>query len=346
MVIPYRIRRILKRLGTVLLIFLVVFLLVWVSWVVWLERYVIYSRDGASVNFDLSLELPEGVIAAPPSADSEIEIYFNEGDNSIETSNDLTQLNGYFIDTDTLDTDAAGALAIVESLPTGTAVMIDLKSIKGAFYYPSELPDATYANVDMSVMNTLIDTVVDGNYYAIARIPAFCDYYYGLNHVDCGLSHSGWGKGYLWKDDNGCYWLDPTSSTSLNWVLSIVLELKAMGFDEVVLDDFRFPETDKILFSGDQDAAITSAMETFMTNCISNSFCLSFVSTRAATQMPDSRCRLYLEDISASNVETVAAKATITNPQIRLVFIATSNDTRYNSYGVLRSIDAATVLEN
>lgn len=344
--IPYRFRRLLQRIGTAVLIFFVIFLLVWLCWVVWLDHYIVYQRDGASVDFELSLDLPEGVVARPPSDDSGVSIYFNEGENSIETSNELTQLQGYYIDADTLNSDAAGALSMVQSLPSGTAVMIDVKNIKGAFYYASDLPDATYANVDMNVTGALIDELVDGNYYAIARVSAFSDYYYGLNHVDAGLSNANWGRGYLWKDNNGCYWLDPSNSTALNWVLSIVLELKQMGFDEVVLDDFRFPDTENIIFDGDRDSTIQTAMETFLTNCVSNTFCLSFVVSKVATQMPDTRCRIYLEDISAGNVDSVAARAVITNPEIRLVFIASSNDTRYNSYSVLRPIDSASVLEN
>ena len=41
MSIPYRTRRVLNRLGIVLMIFLLVGVIAWLCWVVWLERYVV-----------------------------------------------------------------------------------------------------------------------------------------------------------------------------------------------------------------------------------------------------------------------------------------------------------------
>ena len=344
--IPYRTRRVLQRLGIASLILLIVFICVWFCWVVWLERYIIYTRDGAVIDFELSRELPQGQVALPPSDESDIEIYFNEGENSIETSNELTQLAGYYIDTSTLSSNVAGALDILKTLPSGTAVMIDVKSINGSFYYTSGLEDATYADVDLAAVDSLISTVVQGDYYAIARIPAFRDYYYGLNHVSCGLSNAAWGEGYLWRDTSGCYWLNPANSGALNWIMSIIEELKRLGFDEVVLTDFRFPDTDNIIFSGDRDATLQSAMNSLFKNCSTNTFALSFAVTDATFTVPEGRSRLYLENIDASKVAQTVAQATVTDPIIKLVFIASTNDTRYNDYSVLRPLDSATVLEN
>ena len=51
MSIPYRTRRVLNRLGLVLMIFLLVGVIAWLCWVVWLERYVVYTADGAIAGF-------------------------------------------------------------------------------------------------------------------------------------------------------------------------------------------------------------------------------------------------------------------------------------------------------
>ena len=48
---------------------------------------------------------------------------------------------------------------------------------------------------------------------------------------------------------------------------------------------------------------------------------------------------MYLSGIPARDVEVTGTKATMTDPQIRLVFIADSNDTRFDTYSVLRIID-------
>lgn len=62
----------------------------------------------------------------------------------------------------------------------------------------------------------------------------------------------------LWLDQ-GYFWLDPTNATTLTWITSVVLELKEMGFNEVMLADFRFPNSDQYIFNGDKEAALRDA---------------------------------------------------------------------------------------
>ena len=54
MSIPYRTRRRISRIATVLAALLVVLAVTWLCWVIWLERYVVYTEDGATVDFNLS----------------------------------------------------------------------------------------------------------------------------------------------------------------------------------------------------------------------------------------------------------------------------------------------------
>ncbi len=51
MSIPYRHRRILNRVGIAALILLLVFLVVWLCWVIWLQRYVVYTSNGAKLDY-------------------------------------------------------------------------------------------------------------------------------------------------------------------------------------------------------------------------------------------------------------------------------------------------------
>ncbi len=340
--LSFRTRQFLRRLGTVALVLFLIFAIAWVCWVVWLERYVIYTQDGAHVDFNLPQDYGQGLPALRPTEDLEVDIYFNEGENSIEVSNEMTQLTGYYIDTKALAGNIDELMATVRSLPEGTPVMIDLKSIKGYFYYDSELPDAEKAPVDIEAIGKLIQLITNGNYYAIGRIPAFRDFNYGLNHVSCGLPLP---KGYLWMDEGGCYWLNPSNSETLNWIIQIVEEVKRMGFHEVVLSEFRFPDTDKIVFDGDRDEALTRAMNTLLSNCGSSSFTLSFGANKVSFPLAEGRCRLYLSGIDAKNVGLTVTQVVVADPKVNLVFVATTNDTRYNEYSVLRPIDSAQVLE-
>ena len=102
--------------------------------------------------------------------------------------------------------------------------------------------------------------------------------------------------------------------------------------------------------SNDAKAIVTridksSGSKTLMTNCGSDTFTLSFTVNRADFPLPEGRCRIYLENVSATDVAAKASTATMENPEIFLVFVAQTNDTRYNSYSVLRPLSAADVLE-
>ena len=68
MSIPYRHKRALKRIGTLLAVLSLVFMVTWLCWVVWLQRYVIYTDDGAELNFALSSYELSGKEAVEPKA--------------------------------------------------------------------------------------------------------------------------------------------------------------------------------------------------------------------------------------------------------------------------------------
>ena len=342
--IPYRTRRRLSRLGMIALILLLVGSLAWLCWVIWLERYVVYTDDGAKLDFTISAQDLVGEVAVPPVAEEMIGIYYNEGADALDLSNALTQLNGYYIDINMMQKDMAAIWEDIKILPSGTPVMIDMKGGYGSFFYSSNLDNAIHSqSVAVAAVDELVKELQKRGFYTIARISAFRDYNYGLNHVPCGLymlSRAG-----LWPDDGGCYWLDPTNSSTISWISSIVLELKGIGFNEVLLTDFRFPNSDQYIFNGDKTEALTSAAAKLINTCVTESFALSFCVDDPAFTLPDSRSRMYLEGVNAANVGATASKISITDPEIRLVFIAATNDTRFNSYGVLRSLEVAEILE-
>ena len=339
MAIPYRTRRRLQRLGTFLLALLVLGAFSWLCWVIWVERYIIYTEDGATINFELSAQLPHGEVAKPPVVGEGPEIHYNEGENAVNTSTDLLQVYGYYATIDLLKNDFENVKEKILSLPTNTPVMIDVKDGHGFFYYSSNLADATIAqSVNVAAIDELIDLMNQKNLYLIARIPAFQDYYYALNHVNSGIPFTG-GGGALWMDDDRCYWMKPKDSATIGWLTSIILELRSLGFDEVVLDKFWVPTGTKVAYSGDAVTDVAEAASKLLTNVTTNSFTLSFTVSASSFALPEGRCRMYLSGIPARDVEMIGAQATISDPNIRMVFIADSNDTRFDTYGVLRTLD-------
>lgn len=338
MAIPYRTRRRLQRLGTLALALLVLFLFSWLCWVIWVERYIIYTEDGATIDFNLNPQIPMGEVALRPVPGEGPEIHYNEGENAVNTSTDLLQMNGYYITYDLLKDDFDNVKAKVLALPTNTPVMIDVKGGHG-FYYSTELAETVVnTTVNATAIDELIQAMRQKNLYLIARFPAFQDYHYGLNHVSSGIPFTG-GGGALWMDDDRCYWLKPRDSSTMGYLTSIILELRGLGFNEVVLDKFWVPTGTKVNYTGDPIEDLTECATRLLSNVTTNSFTLSFTVSDASFVLPEGRCRMYLNNIPARDVEITATKATISQPEIRMVFIADSNDTRYDTFSVLRTID-------
>ena len=146
-------------------------------------------------------------------------------------------------------------------------------------------------------------------------------------------------------DPEGMYWLDPTNATTTSWITSVVLELRDLGFDEVVLDDFCFPSSDQYIFNGDKAAALQSAAATLVSTCGSSKFVLSFLTSDPAFILPEGRCRQYVTGVSAAGIGQSASQIEVSEPEIRLVFLAESGDTRYEKYSVLRSLHVAEEVE-
>ena len=254
-------KRRLQRAGLITAILVMVMILVWFCWVIWAERYVVYSREGATIDLTLPERMGGGQVAAPPALDETIPIYINEGSDAISTSAELTQITGYYVEQEELIENIRGVKDTIATLPAGTAVLLELKNIYGRFNYTSGLTDAELAsNIDTAAVDSLITEITSRNLYAIALVPAFRERNYVLKRNDYFLKNS---NGYGWEDDQNCYWLDPGATGTMNWLIQITEELRTLGFDEVVFTEFRFPSSDRISYKGDPASTIQAAANKF-----------------------------------------------------------------------------------
>lgn len=338
--LSYRTRRTLLRLGKAAILLVVAAVLFWLCWIIWVGRYIVYTPSGAKLDFSLG-PIPQGVEAVPPKDAPAVDIYYDEPKLDVAPPVvEKTSIQGYYIDFEDLKTDISAVKAKLEALPAGTAVMLDVKNIKGYFHYSTTVGTTASKDVDTAQMDELIRYLSNSDLYAIARVPAFRDWEYGLNHVPSGLPKKG-GNGSLWMDDSNCYWLDPTDEDALDYLLRITVELRSLGFDEVVYTDFRFPNTDKIVFEGDKAQAIADAAATLASACTTDRFCLSFMSASPDFPLPEGNCRVYLQDVAAADAQSIAQQVPTEDPKLHVLFMTTVNDTRFNDYCVLRPLDSA-----
>lgn len=346
MTIPYRTRRVLKRLGTILMALSLVAIFVLMCWLLWLDRFLVYTKDGAYLDFDREKPL-FGQLATPTEPKPTVSIHY--GDDDVEVSGELEQLAGFYITEADLSApsgsrkpqeDSATKIDLliekVKKLPAGTPVMLEVKNIKGRFFYHSALSAQRSNLINAQKVDELISALSAQGVYLIAQLPAFRDYHFGLNNVPAGLHHSS-GR-YLWMDEAGCYWLNPAHQGSITYLAQILSELKGLGFDEAVFSDFRIPETENILFTGDKAAAIANAAKTLVTACATDVFGVSFMGD-PGFPLPEGRTRLYMENVGGADCDAVAGQTGLSTPEIHLVFIAESYDTRYDKYSVLRPFD-------
>ena len=339
MSIPYRTQQQLKRAGVIALIVLVIAALIWGLWIVWLQRYVVYTRDsGAVLDFSRETIPLEGTDAVAPEAVMEMEIHYNEGEDKVNLSTELSQLKGYYVSGKAVSSDPTGVWEQIQALPTGTAVMLDMKSIYGTFYYSTTTGRPLSDTADVDGVDALVANLRSSGYYAIAKVPALRDREFGLANTRSGLPTSG---GYLWMDDDGCYWLNPTKEDTITYLIQIATELREMGFHEVVFEDFQFPATKKIVFKGDKLQALAETAQTLVTNCATDYFTVSFVSD-GSWSVPVGRTRVFLKGVDdPAQIPEATQNLALQDPQIRLVFITSNMDTRFESYGVMRPIKVA-----
>ena len=342
--IPYRTRRKIKRAGTILAVCAMIFILVWFCSVIFLERYVVYTREGAHLDFSRSADEIQGEVARPPQGQLNVSIFYNEGDNAMNSNAVLRKLEGYYIDADAMMHHMTEVWDALKIIPKETPIMIEMKGPNGYFYYPSTLADAVKANnLSVDAVGELVKELHKKGYYTIAKVSTFRDYNYGLNHVSQGMALKG--TPYLWPDAGNCYWLQPDNDNVLSWVATYVKEIREMGFNEVLLSDFQYPATDKVNVPEDKNAILEASAKKLLEACGDETFTVSFGVSDSSFQLPEGRCRAYLENIDARNVASQLANTKITDPSVRLVFVAKTNDTRYAQGSVLRPISAAEVLE-
>ena len=344
MMIPYRIQQGLRRLGIGLLVLLVLAAVVLLCWFLWLQRYVVYTEDGAKLDFDISLQFPEGQVAQPPKPGENIDfIYGDDAENLGPTNKEMERFSGFYVSVDAMREDFNAVLEQIDVLPAGATVAFQMKSIKGEFCYDTALGH-TADGVPLDKVAQLLTRLKENNCYLVAVIPAFRDYHFFMDdeatRVPYGLAEDNTG-GALWMDKQGTYWFNPASEGAMNYLVEIVSELKELGFHEVLFDDFRFPDTSMYTFLSDELKAINKAATTLVNTCATDSFGVSFIRREADLQLPEGRTRLFIESAAVADLSAIAEQSGFADAAVQLGFLVETNDTRYDAYCVLRPIEMA-----
>lgn len=346
MIFSYRTRQFLKHFFSVVLYILLAIIVLAFCLLLWLQRFIVYTADGVQLDFSITQDALSGVLPQSPQKDKVNIEYVGTTDPTTPPEEELpelppeeesTRLVGYYIESSALQKDIATVRAQLEALPAGTPVMLDVKNMWGNFFYSSAYgnPSDSY---DIAQVDALISYLMESDLYVIAKLPAFRNYNYALSHTSYGLATP---KGYLWVDSSYIYWLDPTKDGTLTYLIQVIKELRTLGFDEVVLQDFYVPESENIAFSGDRQQVINETAQSLVTACATEHFTVSFVAQSPSMQLATPYSKLYLMDISAADVAEIVSQMTVPNKETDIVILAQSYDTRYNICSTLHPLSQA-----
>ena len=335
--LTWRTRKRLKTAAIVMGSIVRVSLALWLCWNLWLGRFVVYTGDPVRLDFDWVT--PGEFIDATEPSKPDVQIIFDDGSEVVvDRTKPLERMAGFYVTTDMLTGDLAEVERLIREQPKDAAILLELKSGTGNYYYSTTMPNATVSQkVDKEAMESLIRYITKADYYTVACVPAFRDRAFGLKNTSYGIHHSS-GR-YLWAGDDKCYWLDPVKNGTRSHLIAIASELRDLGFDEVVFTDFCFPPTEDILYEGDKLAALNETAEHLVYNLATDTFAISFLCNDPGFKLPEGRTRLYRDDVDAAQAQEVAASLDIPSMQTNLVYLTEAMDTRYDVFGVLRPLN-------
>lgn len=315
-----------------------VLLLVCLFRFVYLQRFLVYTPEGVQLNYDQDLQ--SGRVSREEADPDAFPVTILPPSDSVAASaanEEMRQLSGFYVTTDML-LDVPAVMEALEEQESVSALLLEMKSIYGNFYYASTLPGAVQSSADISAVSALLEQLTAGeDLYLIAGVPAFSDNNFALANQPYGLPLS---SGALWMDSNGCYWLDPLEEEVQNYLVSIAMELSNMGFDEVVFEDFMVPDSSNIVYDyeGTRDEAAAQAAQAIYAALGNYPIRVSFGTSSALVAQSADRVYLQASDGSAVAGMVESIQESLEDPSVQVVFLTASRDTRFEGYGILRPL--------
>lgn len=340
-ILSYRNKKRARTLCLILLAAILVLALFVACRFLYLQRFLVYSDQEVIIDYeqDLQTENKEPEVIDPSAFPLEIVPEEETQPAGMTGESPLQPLTGYYVTTNML-LDLPSVVAALDKLEEPPATLLfEMKSIYGNFYYSSDLPGAVTANADTNGITDLIRQYEEaGGTYLAARIPSFTDNNFALDNQSSGLPLR---SGALWMDENNCYWLDPLAEDVQDYLISLATELSGMGFDEIVFDGFRIPDSENIVYDSGQYTREQAAAEAAMVLREALDplpIRISFGSESPLVAEYTDRVYLTTEN-GAEAPEMVAAVADhLEDPKSQIVFQTASRDTRFDGYGILRPL--------
>lgn len=123
------------------------------------------------------------------------------------------------------------------------AIAVRVKDASGKMHYSSAIPEAQDAEaiVGNAVSDGAIEDLVASKYHTVARVTALHDSAFAFRYPDGAAVQQLQYPGVVWYDPDSTFWLAPEKELTGSYLSRIALECAALGFDELLLDEFAYP---------------------------------------------------------------------------------------------------------
>lgn len=232
------------------------------------QRYIVYTDEGPKLELPPFLQMFRGGEQEPGTSASlpdpgDVSVVIDPGGSASEPDPEGDKA-GLALELPVDDVLNGAAAAKLEEAGAD-ALILEMKAPSGQLAWHSGLFTADWAEVNAPASNNdALKRWNEGEVYTIARVCCFRD-----DSVPYSLNKQALRKGdYNWRDELGLRWMSPAHEENQAYIAGLCGELAAMGFDEIVLEQWHFPvggNTDKINQGDRYDpAAFTERLEAFL----------------------------------------------------------------------------------
>ena len=206
------------------------------------QRYMVYETDG-SYHFELPWARHERTQSSAHFGRQDLEIVIEKPDTPAAQ---VSSVHAQELDASALSGDMA---RLLQALPEGIdAVAVRLKDGNGDLLYPSTLAEAAQANAVAgdSTAAGAIAALTKSEYYTIARLSALHDSRFSLaNKTEAAVLQKRY-KNEIWYAPDSTFYLAPEKELTRQYLAKIAGEVAALGFDELLFDDFAYPTNGRL----------------------------------------------------------------------------------------------------
>lgn len=339
-IFSYRNKRLIKRGLLVLAAVLAAVLLFALCRFIYIQRFLVYGEGQVSLDYEMLLNPERNPQEETGIPSFSLEIVEDDDQTAASLAEGpIKPMTGYYITTSML-LDLPSVVKELEAMEEAPGTLLfEMKSIYGNFYYDTDISGTYTSSADIDGVEALVASYAqDGKTYLAARIPAFTDNNFALENQSSGLPMK---SGALWMDEENCYWLDPMSENVQSFLVSIATELAEMGFDEIVFEGFRMPDSKNIVYDAGEwtrEEAVAEAAAMLRTALKDLPVRVSFGSENPLVAAHTDR--VYLTTDNGSKVAEMVAEVEpyLEYPDSQIVFQTASRDTRFDGYGILRPL--------